>query len=118
MADGDCLIILAAISAVNHTAGFAMDSKYAKNPEPLHWRDLASSPAWANVCYTLALLWPFLSKEIACEPPAKAPMARDVRDLIRKMSGANPGWGAPRIHGELLKLGIDIGETTVACFVS
>ena len=40
--------------------------------------------------------------------------ARDVRDLIRKMSLANPGWGAPRIHGELLKLGINVGETTVA----
>src|SRR5258708_14308078 len=36
--------------------------------------------------------------------------ACDIRDLIRKMSRANPGWGAPRIHGELLKLGIDIGE--------
>jgi len=33
------------------------------------------------------------------------------------MSRANPGWGAPRIHGELLKLGIDIGETTVAKYL-
>jgi hypothetical protein len=30
------------------------------------------------------------------------------------MSLANPLWGAPRIHGELLKLGIDVGQTTVA----
>ncbi len=44
--------------------------------------------------------------------------ARDVRDLIRKMSLANPGWGAPRIHGELLKLGIDVGETTVAKYLA
>jgi len=43
--------------------------------------------------------------------------ARDVRDLIRKMNLANPGWGAPRIHGELLKLGIDVGETTVAKYL-
>ena len=42
---------------------------------------------------------------------------REVRDLIRKISLANPGWGAPRIHGELLKLGIDIGETTVAKYM-
>jgi transposase InsO family protein len=41
----------------------------------------------------------------------------EVRDLIRKMSRANPGWGAPRIHGEFLKLGIDIGETTVAKYL-
>ena len=43
--------------------------------------------------------------------------AHNVRDLIRRMSRANPGWGAPRIHGELLKLGIDIGETTVAKYL-
>ena len=34
-------------------------------------------------------------------------MNREIRDLIRQMSQANPLWGAPRIHGELLKLGID-----------
>jgi hypothetical protein len=33
------------------------------------------------------------------------------------MSLANPRWGAPRIHGELLKLGIDVGETTVAKYM-
>jgi hypothetical protein len=30
------------------------------------------------------------------------------------MSIANPLWGAPRIHGELIKLGIDIGQTSMA----
>ena len=39
---------------------------------------------------------------------------REVRDLIRMMSRNNPMWGAPRIHGELLKLGIEITEPTVA----
>jgi putative transposase len=38
----------------------------------------------------------------------------EVRDLIRMMSRNNPMWGAPRIHGELLKLGIEITEPTVA----
>src|SRR4051794_18897 len=38
----------------------------------------------------------------------------EIRRLIREMSLANPLWGAPRIHGELLKLGIDIGQTSVA----
>ena len=38
----------------------------------------------------------------------------DVRILIREMSADNPLWGAPRIHGELLKLGIDISQSTVA----
>ena len=38
----------------------------------------------------------------------------EIRRLIRDMSLANPLWGAPRIHGELLKLGIDVGQTSVA----
>src|SRR6202011_1698046 len=38
----------------------------------------------------------------------------EIRQLIREMSRANPLWGAPRIHGELLKLGFDVGQTTVA----
>jgi hypothetical protein len=40
-----------------------------------------------------------------------------VREQIRKMSRANPLWGAPRIHGELLKLGIDLSQTTVAKYM-
>jgi hypothetical protein len=38
----------------------------------------------------------------------------ETRQLIREISIANPLWGAPRIHGELLKLGIEIGQTSVA----
>src|SRR5713226_2639419 len=42
---------------------------------------------------------------------------REIRDLIRQMSSANPLWGAPRIHGELLKLGIDISQAAVAKYM-
>src|SRR6202521_5857343 len=42
---------------------------------------------------------------------------REVRDLIRQMNSANPLWGAPRIHGEILKLGIDISQATVAKYM-
>ena len=38
----------------------------------------------------------------------------DVRRLVREMAVANPLWGAPRIHGELLKLGFDVSERTVS----
>ena len=44
-------------------------------------------------------------------------MAPEIRKLIRQMSRSNPLWGAPRVHGELLKLGIDICETTVAKYM-
>src|SRR6266851_10196140 len=42
----------------------------------------------------------------------------EIRQLIREMSLANPLWGAPRLHGELLKLGIDVGQTTVAKYMA
>jgi hypothetical protein len=38
----------------------------------------------------------------------------EIRRLIREMSTVNPFWGAPRTHGELVKLGIDVGQTSVA----
>src|SRR6202158_1268957 len=42
----------------------------------------------------------------------------EIRRLIREMSITNPLWGAPRIHGELLKLGIEIGQTSVAKYMA
>jgi len=42
---------------------------------------------------------------------------REVRDLIRTMSNNNSLWGAPRIHGELLKLGINVSQATVAKYM-
>jgi hypothetical protein len=37
--------------------------------------------------------------------------------LIRSMSIENPLWGAPRIHGELLKLGIEVAQSSVAKYM-
>ena len=45
-------------------------------------------------------------------------MPRDVRALISRMSRENPLWGAPRIHGELLKLGIEVSEATVSKYLA
>ncbi len=42
---------------------------------------------------------------------------REIRDLIRRMSRDNPLWGAPRIHGELLMLGIEVAQSTVAKYM-
>ena len=49
--------------------------------------------------------------------PGRPAVSAEIRALIRRMSRENPGWGAPRIHGELLKLGIDIGETSVSKYL-
>ena len=45
--------------------------------------------------------------------PGRPKTGTEIRDLIRRMSRANPLWGAPRIHGELLKLGIKVSQATV-----
>src|SRR5947208_5867134 len=44
-------------------------------------------------------------------------ISREVRHLIRRMCRENPSWGAPRIHGELLKLGINIAESSVSKYM-
>src|SRR4051812_45667940 len=60
------------------------------------------------------LYWRCKSRRRAGRPADPA----DIRDLIRTISRDNPLWGAPRIHGELLKLGIDIAQSTVAKYMS
>ncbi len=59
------------------------------------------------------LYWPWKSRPRHGRPP----VSTEVRELIRRMSAANPRWGAPRIHGELGKLGIKVSETTVAKYM-
>src|SRR5437899_3820539 len=44
-------------------------------------------------------------------------ISTELRDLIRRMSYANPLWGAPRIHGELLKLGLAVSQATVSKYM-
>ena len=60
------------------------------------------------------LYWRCKSRRRVGRPAVPA----DIRDLIRTISRDNPLWGAPRIHGELLKLGIDIAQSTVAKYMS
>jgi putative transposase len=45
--------------------------------------------------------------------PGRPPVSEEIRKLIRKVSGANPLWGTPRILGELGKLGIKVAKSTV-----
>jgi hypothetical protein len=41
----------------------------------------------------------------------------ELRGLIRRMSVENPLWGGPRIHGELLKLGFEVAQSSVAKYM-
>ena len=60
------------------------------------------------------LYWRWKSRRRVGRPAVPA----DIRDLVRTMSRDNPLWGAPRIHGELLKLGIEIAQSTVAKYMA
>jgi putative transposase len=61
------------------------------------------------------LYWTWLSR--TRRAAGRKPLSREVRDLIFRMVAENPTWGAPRIHGELLKLGFDISERTVSRWI-
>ena len=85
------------------------------------WRDWRSALAivkpetviaWHRAGFCLFWTW-----KVRRGPPGRPLISREVRDLIRRMCRENPNWGAPRIHGELLKLGIDIGESSVSKYM-
>ena len=59
----------------------------------------------------------FWTWKIRRSRPGRPKVPKEVRELIRTMSRENPLWGAPKMHGELLKLGIDIGETSVSKYM-
>jgi transposase InsO family protein len=68
--------------------------------------------AWHRKGFRLFWTW-----KIRHGKPGRPGVPSEIRELIRTMSRENPIWGAPRIHGELLKLGIDIGETSVSKYM-
>ena len=58
--------------------------------------------------------WRLLSRH----RPGRPRITAELRNLIRSMAPENPAWGAPRIHGELLKLGWDLSESTVSRYLA
>ena len=58
------------------------------------------------------LYWKWLSR--ARRLAGRQPVDKEIRALILRMAAENPTWGAPRIHGELLKLGFKVSEPTVS----
>ena len=97
-------------------------------PDRLLWAWL--SAVWRQWQSTLAIVKPatvigwhhqgfrlFWHWKIRRGKPGRPGVPKEIRSLIRKMSRDNPLWGAPRIHGELLKLDIDVGETSVSKYM-
>jgi hypothetical protein len=58
--------------------------------------------------------WRWKSRSLGGRPQ----IGTELRALIRRMSVENPLWGAPRIHGELLKLGFEVAQSTVAKYMA
>jgi putative transposase len=83
-----------------------------------HWRStlLIVKPetvvAWHRKGFRLFWSW-----RVRHGQEGRPAISRQTRDLIRRMCCENLTWGAPRIHGELLKLGIDIGESSVSKYM-
>src|SRR2546422_4929115 len=84
-------------------------------------------PAWSNVLVIVKpdtvvawhrtgfrLFWRLRSRPKNLGRPR---IDAEVQTLIRRMANENPSWGAPRIHGELLKLGFDLSERTVSRYL-
>ena len=69
---------------------------------PVHWHRAGFRCYWR---------WKFRSRG------GRPPIVTNLRMLIRQMSAENPLWGAPRIHGELLKLGFEVSQSTVAKYM-
>src|ERR1700724_3117887 len=57
--------------------------------------------------------WRWKSRSLGGRPQ----IDKEVHDLIRRMSFENPLWGAPHIHGELLKLGFDLAQSTASKYM-
>jgi len=78
------------------------------------WRDVLVIVKPATVVHwhrsAFRRVWTWRSRRA----PGRPPIGRRTRLLIRQVAQANPLWGAPRIHGELLKLGIGISERAVS----
>ena len=81
------------------------------NPEGCHNHPARDARALAQG--RLSLL---LALEVALSG-RRPQIETDLRALIRRISVENPLWGAPRIHGELLKLGLEIAQSSVAKYM-
>ena len=104
----------------------------AKTPRPqvrtvdrLFWVGLSRIwPKWKDVLHLVKpetviawhregfrLFWRWRSRG------GRPPISEELRELVRKLATDNEGWGAPRIHGELLKLGFKVAQSTVAAWM-
>lgn len=99
-------------SAIRHHGSAPMVWLYRLWPcclEVMVWVKPATVVQWHRQGFSLFWRWRSRSGRPSVE--------REFSDLIQQISSANPLWGAPGIHGELLKLGIEVSQATVAKYM-
>ena len=104
VASGSRTMIVGSLSS--SIAGFRQFCRFSQLSGP---RPLCVGTGAGFRCY-----WRWKSRARGGRPQIET----DLRALIRRMNVENPLWGAPRIHGELLKLGFEVAQSSVAkCMV-
>jgi len=96
-----------------------------RRTDRLFWVGLAT--VWAGWRQSLVIVTPntvlrwqrrrfreYWTKLSARPTGGRPPVNAEIKALVTRMATANPLWGAPRVHAELLKLGIDVAERTVS----
>jgi len=82
-----------------------------------HWKDMSLIVQPETVIkwhrQSFKWYWTWKSRRRVGRPS----IDRELRDMIKRMSQENPLWGAPRIHGELLKLGFNVSQATVSNYM-
>jgi putative transposase len=124
------LALQAEILALRHQLNVLRRSAHARRrlrlPDRILWVWL--SRLWSDWCSALLIVKPdtvirwhrqgfrlYWRWKSRC--PGRPDTEREIRELIRNMCNSNPTWGAPRVHGELLKLGINVSQSTVSKYM-
>src|ERR1700726_4483831 len=101
VASGSRTMIAGSLSSC--IAGFLLSCRFSQSSSPRH-SCVGTGPAFAATGVGSRAHW-------------EGDRDTKLRALIRRMSMENPLWGAPRIHGELLKLGFEVAQSSVAKYM-
>src|ERR1039458_8359493 len=103
VASGSRTMIAGSLSSC--IAGFLLSCRFSQSSDPRH-SCVGTAPAFAATGVGSRAHW-----------GGRPRIDTELRALIWWMSMENPLWGAPRIHGELLKLGFEVAQSSVAKYM-
>ena len=119
-------ILALSVTSSTFSKGLPSKRRSLRTPDRILWVRLSQLwPDWRSAllivkpetviswhCQGFRLYWRWKSRH-----KGRPRAGREIRELIRKFCASNPTWGAPRIHGGLLKLGIDVSQSTVSRYM-